>query len=269
MKKILFFILVLLFSFSPKIYANDSGFFTDAKSIKDLKKDINNINKIESDLELNYKSFLQEHNIDNYLKKGMLNSEIQDLKSIATNYVVNSSEIEKKISNLTNDEEIKKLQNSLIDLTKELYKNLLPFIDTSNYKSYLVYVENSIKNQTEKNNLYLNKFKTQNIYNKKLDILGKKIQENKEYLDDAVKKIIEQKLDEKIIQIMDSPAFSKLSTENKVKTLEKVIERINLKVDSFQSKLDYDSIYIEADIKKLEIYKVLVQRLKDFSQNLK
>ena len=97
----------------------------------------------------------------------MLNSEIQDLKSIATNYVVNSSEIEKKISNLTNDEEIKKLQNSLIDLTKELYKNLLPFIDTSNYKSYLVYVENSIKNQTEKNNLYLNKFKTQNIYNKK------------------------------------------------------------------------------------------------------
>ena len=68
---------------------------------------------------------------------------------------------------------------------------------------------------------------------------------------------------------MDSPAFSKLSTENKVKTLEKVIERINLKVDSFQSKLDYDSIYIEADIKKLEIYKVLVQRLKDFSQNLK
>ena len=55
MKKILFFILVLLFSFSPKIYANDSGFFTDAKSIKDLKKDINNINKIESDLELNYK----------------------------------------------------------------------------------------------------------------------------------------------------------------------------------------------------------------------
>ena len=153
MKKILFFILVLLFSFSPKIYANDSGFFTDAKSIKDLKKDINNINKIESDLELNYKSFLQEHNIDNYLKKWMLNSEIQDLKSIATNYVVNSSEIEKKISNLTNDEEIKKLQNSLIDLTKELYKNLLPFIDTSNYKSYLVYVENSIKNQTEKNNL--------------------------------------------------------------------------------------------------------------------
>ena len=150
-----------------------------------------------------------------------------------------------------------------------MYKNLLPFIDTSNYKSYLVYVENSIKNQTEKNNLYLNKFKTQNIYNKKLDILGKKIQENKEYLDDAVKKIIEQKLDEKIIQIMDSPAFSKLSTENKVKTLEKVIERINLKVDSFQSKLDYDSIYIEADIKKLEIYKVLVQRLKDFSQNLK
>ena len=163
MKKILFFILVLLFSFSPKIYANDSGFFTDAKSIKDLKKDINNINKIESDLELNYKSFLQEHNIDNYLKKWMLNSEIQDLKSIATNYVVNSSEIEKKISNLTNDEEIKKLQNSLIDLTKELYKNLLPFIDTSNYKSYLVYVENSIKNQTEKNNLYLNKFKTKNI----------------------------------------------------------------------------------------------------------
>ena len=160
MKKILFFILVLLFSFSPKIYANDSGFFTDAKSIKDLKKDINNINKIESDLELNYKSFLQEHNIDNYLKKWMLNSEIQDLKSIATNYVVNSSEIEKKISNLTNDEEIKKLQNSLIDLTKELYKNLLPFIDTSNYKSYLVYVENSIKNQTEKNNLYLKSYLT-------------------------------------------------------------------------------------------------------------
>jgi hypothetical protein len=109
--------------------------------------------------------------------------------------------------------------------------------------------------------LYLNKQKLQANYNSKVDVLEKKIEENNQNLDNELRIIIDQKFDEKISNLIDTPSFSKLSNVDKIKALEKVIDSLNIKVKVFASSMNYNSIYIESDKKKLEIYKIMIQKL--------
>lgn len=269
MKKILLFVILFVLSFSQESFASNSGVFSASKTIKDLKKDIKIINKEEADAEIRFKKFLDDHKIDSYLKNPIANVDIQNMKNIVINYVSNASYFENKIKKSQNEEEILSFQKSILDLRKDLYKDLLPYIDNKKYKDYINYIENNTKNLIEKNSLYINKFKAQLAYNKKLDILEKKIQENRDYLDEIIKNLVEQRFDEKFSQLIDSPNFVKLSNESKIKTLERVIWKLTLKIDSFKSNLDYESIYIEADVKKLEIYKILIQKLREVTYNIK
>ena len=68
---------------------------------------------------------------------------------------------------------------------------------------------------------------------------------------------------------MEMPSFTKLSTSEKIKTLETVVERLNAKVDSLKTNMNYDSIYIESEKRKLEIYQVLIRKLNELAYSLK
>lgn len=270
MKKIIYLIITfLVFSFYPFVYANDNGFSNVSKTIKEFKKDIENISKVENNLDAKFKLFLEEYKISSYIKQNLTPEENKQIKNIANNYLKNNWTLEFKLSNINKEEEILKIQNSLLDLRKDLYKNLVPFINQKYYKNYLSFVEWNIKNYVEKNNLYLNKQKLQANYNSKVDVLEKKIEENNQNLDNELRIIIDQKFDEKISNLIDTPSFSKLSNVDKIKALEKVIDSLNIKVKVFASSMNYNSIYIESDKKKLEIYKIMIQKLQWIAMNLK
>lgn len=270
MKKIIFILITLfVFSFSQRIYASNSGVFSDGKTIKNLKKDIESINKTKANLDSSLNTFLEEHKIDSYLKKWLSTIDYQNIQNIGFTYNSKIGDIEEKINRTEKDEELQKLHNALVESRKDLYKSLLPYIDAKSIKSYLNYVENSTKNFIEKNNLSLSQLKIQNNYSKKVEALEKKIQENKDYLDDVIKNLIEQKFDEKFSQFMEMPSFTKLSTSEKIKTLETVVERLNAKVDSLKTNMNYDSIYIESEKRKLEIYQVLIRKLNELAYSLK
>ena len=60
-----------------------------------------------------------------------------------------------------------------------------------------------------------------------------------------------------------------VSASEKIKTLETVVERLNAKVDSLKTNMNYDSIYIESEKRKLEIYQVLIRKLNELAYSLK
>lgn len=258
-----------VFSFSPQLYANKDEVFNDGKTIKDLRENINNLDKIENDLELKTKEFLKDNNIDNYIKKWISKVQYQELTDIILDYINKNSELEKKAKSLKKEDELLKMQEDFISLKKDLYKSLVAYIEPKSYKNYLVYVENNIKNFIEKNNLQADKLKVKNIYTKKVNVLEKKIQENKKILDLEVKNLIEQKLEERLAQLIDSSAFSKLTNQEKISTLEKIIDNLKWKINYFEMNLNYNSIYIEADRKKLEIYNMVIKKLKEVTYSLK
>lgn len=264
MKKILFIITFFVFSFSPKIYAND-GVFNDGKTIKDLRKDIDNIEQIEINLDLKIKNFFSEYKLDSYLRKWLSDEEYQNLKKVVESYVTKNVELETKFQKLFKEKDLLETQDDLIEIRKTLYKNLVPFISSDKYREYIVYVENNIKNFIEKNTLQINKLKTQKTYNKKVDILERKIQENRENLDLELRKIIEEKVDEKLSLLIEANYFVNLSNETKLVTLEKVTENLILRKKDFEIEWNYP----ESDKKKLEIYNVMIAKLQEIIITLK
>lgn len=269
MKKIFFIVTFLVFFYIPNIYANNDGIFDDGKTIKDLRKDIEDINQNSIEVELKIKDFLNEHNIYSYFKKWLNQKELVKIKWIIDDYIIKKYDLDLKNKKLKKEEDLIKIQNSFIDLKKNLYKSLTFYIEPKNYKDYLFYVENDLKNFVEKNNLHIIKSKTEKNYSKKVDILEKKIYDNKKNLDLEIKKLIDQKLDEKISWIIDSPSFLKLNSSEKIKTLQKVIDNLNIRINSFKTNLDSNSIYLESERKKIEIYKTMVKKLKEVSNNIK
>lgn len=256
MKKIIYiFLTFFVFSFSPTIFANNVGIFNDVKIVKEAEKEENI-----------YKNFLKEYKLENFIKNWLSDEENKKLRKIILDYISSNSDLEQKLQKIKNENEILKIQNSILDLKKDLYKKIIPYIEQKSYKNYLNHIENTLKNFIEKNSPYKN---NQINSEEKVNTLEKKIQENKQNLNSEVRNLIEEKFDEKISVIIDSPSFSKLSTENKIKTLGKVIENLNSKVITFQKRLDYSSIYIESDKKRLEIYKIMLQKLIEISYNLK
>lgn len=258
-----------VFLFFSTTFLNKVVAFDESKSIRELKKDIVTLNQAEINLENKYKSFLKDYKIDFYLRNNLSHTDNENLKNIASKFLKENLDLELKLSRLTKEEDILKVSNDLLNLRKELYKSLIPYIDSKNYKKYLNFIEINLKNFIEKNNLYLAKLKTKNNYNKKVDNLEKKIQENKETLNLEVKNLIEEKFNEKINSLLDSPSFSKLSNSNKIKVLQKVIDNLSLKIETFKWNLNYNSIYIESDLKKLEIYKTMLKKLQEIAYELK
>jgi|GEM_PF-718451 len=91
MKKIIYLIITfLVFSFYPFVYANDNGFSNVSKTIKELKKDIENISKVENNLDAKFKLFLEEYKISSYIKQNLTPEENKQIKNIANNYLKNN-----------------------------------------------------------------------------------------------------------------------------------------------------------------------------------
>lgn len=264
MKKIIQIIIFsLIFSFSQVIYANDSWVFDDGKTIKNLKKELENIDKNTDILDSNIQNFFDDNKIDSFLKKTISEQENFQLKKIVSLYLSKNKKIENEIKKSKTEKEIEKNQINLLDLKKDLYKWLIPFIDKEKYKNYLNYIENETNNIIETNNLYLAKFSTQSNYNKKVDILERKIQENKENLDLELKLLVEKKIDEKILDFLKSPNFLKLTKENKIKILNKIV--FNLKT---QKKFIEIKDISDFDKQKLDIYNIFIWKISDISYKL-
>lgn len=270
MKKYLkiFIITFFVFSFS-QVSANENWVFSDGKTIKELKKEIENFEKMNLELDSSLKKFLQENKIDSFLKKWLTSDEISNIKNIVNSYISKNSNLENILKKSKNEQEIEKLNLNLLDLKRDLYKWLVPYIDSKNYKNYLTFIDNNLKNFLEKNSLYLNKIKTQSNYEKKVEILEKKIQENKQNLDNQLKNIVEQKVWEKLDDFLSSPSFSKLPKEEKQKILSKIYTNLKTQSDILQSKIDLNSAFVQADLKKLEIYKIFIWKINELSLNLK
>lgn len=259
MRKILILSLSFFIFFTTKTYANENFIFNDWKTIKELKKEIEKLDK-KNNLDENIDIFFKENNIDDFFYSWLSKENIKTIKNIIVNYILKSNDLEKKLKNSNSLEEFEKNQSKFLSLKKEFYKSLIVYIDKKDYKNYLNFIEKNINNFIEKNNLYLAKFKAQLNYEKKVELLEKKIKENQQNLDNEIKNIIEQKIDEKLSAFLTSQSFLKLSKKQKSNFILKVLEKLKNK------KWNLD---LNEDSKKIEIYEVFIWKMLEVSSTLK
>jgi hypothetical protein len=227
MKKLVLFLIFLVLFIPQSLYANNDIVLLDKqKTIKELKENIEELDKVKTEL-TTIKDFVLDKTIEPFLRKNLNRNDYSTIEKIAKEYnetknVLEANLIEASKNLLDTTELSKKLSN----LTREFYEDLLEFVDINNYSNYIYYIKEQTNFYTEEKELDTDIIKKTEIVHEKITNIEEKIKEHKDYLDETLKELINSKVDEKINQLLADSVFSNLSNKEKIESINKIILKI-------------------------------------------
>lgn len=272
-KKILTFFVIFIIFFTTKSNAFDLVFNDEAKTIRELKENIEWLDKEKNDLYIKLKDFAPDQTLTWFFRDDLTLEELKTLKSIIEQYNLNKSNLEKQLyeksKNLMDTSDIRV---KLLEEKKELYKKMTSYIKVSYYQKYLEYIKSDTLIYSERKVIDSDIYRKQEILNNKVNILEEKIKEHKTYLEDSLKRLVEDKMDEKITFLSNNKAFVSLDNKEKVLILDKTIFKIQNNITSYknQNKLTDISTFVKVNNdKKIEIYNIVLKKLQDYRNSIK
>ncbi len=264
MMKSLILLVILFFSFT-KSYADDLVFSDSSKTIRELKESIES-DKIKSDFYIKLKDFSPDQKLNSFFREDLENQDINNVKSIIEQYNKNKSILEWELLNKSKQLlDTSNIKVKLLEEKKKLYIDLTKYIKIDQYQNYLDYIKS---NTAIDSNIY----RKQELVNTKVTILEEKIKEYNDNLDDSLQKLVENKMDEKVYFLSQNSSFSNLDNNEKIKILDKSIQKIYWLIEKMKSdNLDLDtSNFVKANnIKKMEIYNIVLKKLESFKNTYK
>jgi hypothetical protein len=102
-------------------------------------------------------------------------------------------------------------KKALIEEKRIFFNSLIPYINSQYNDKYLEYIKIDAKIFNEQKNISTDIIVKKEILNNKVVKIESKIQEHKDYINKSIQAIIENKLDEKIINLRNNESFKVLS----------------------------------------------------------
>lgn len=271
-KKVILIFISLLFILS-KSYANDLDISDSTKTIRELKENIEWLDKAKNELYIKLKDFAPDQKLKSYFREDLSITDLESLKQIIDEYNKNKSILD--INLLNNSKQLldtSDIRVKLLEEKKELYKKITSFIKSEYYQDYLEYIKSDTTIYSERKEIDSDIYRKQEIINNKVIILEEKIKEHKSYLEDSLQKLVEEKMEEKISFLSQNESFSKLSTDEKINILNKTISKLqllieNLNLENYNS--DLWNFIKSNNNKKIEIYKIVLLKLQNFKNDIK
>lgn len=265
MKKILICVISLLsILHSGEIYAQTWDILED-KSIKEIKQ---NIEKLNSDRNLilnQYSEFKLESDLSSYFKPLLSKEELQSIEILITKYNEQFNELNLLLLTQAKDlKDTSDVKNQLLQIKKDLYINLLWFVDSQKYQEYLWFIRwDAIisKKQVEVKSQIAS---TKEIYDKKVTKIESRIIENRKQMALRLEKVISDKIDEKIDSMKNSPSFQKLPKHLQIEVLEKTIEKVNINISTLET-IKVNDWNVE---QKIDLYYLLNDKLLIFKNSI-
>ena len=270
MKKIIFlFVLCVLTvcnntAFSASGDSNSLSHDSE-KTIKELKENINLLNKDKKYLNLEFSIMNKDLKLQSFFKESLSSLEIQNIKYIINKYLYSKNKLEDSIiEKATNLEDTTEDKNMLFSKKKEFYKGLVPFIRKDKLKEYLEYISLDVKILKEKKDVDTKLIIKNEIISNKVEKIEEKIIMHRESLDLKFKTLMEEKINEKIETLRSNEKFKNLDTNLQITVVNKVIEKIKIQIATLQSIIDQT----DALTRKLEVYRILLWKLEEFKGSL-
>ncbi len=265
MKKLLIWVISLLsILHSGEIYAQTWDILED-KSIKEIKQNIEKLNSDKNLISNEYSEFKLWSDLSSYFKPLLSKEELQSIEILITKYNKQFNELNSLLlSQAKNLEDTSEVKNQLLQIKKDLYINLLWFVDAQKYQEYLWFIRwdaTISKKQVEVKSQIAS---TKEIYDKKVTRIESKIIENRKKMALRLEKVISDKIDEKINSIKNSPNFQKLPNHLQVEILEKTIEKVNINISSLETLEDNESNVEQ----KIDLYYLLNDKLLIFKNSI-
>ncbi len=277
--KYFYSILVLLaiwFYSTTNSYLSELAFLDEWKTIKELKQNIKKLDKTQLELSKELVELNADYKLKLFLKKDLYTFEINNIKKIIFNYNTNKAKIEsilfEKAKSFLSVLDEKKL---LLEEKRSLYNWLIPYIDQKYKKEYLEYVKWDAKIFSEQKDLTANIIVKKEILNEKVENIETKIKQYKDFTNESIKKVINNKLEEKITNLKNNVTFQVLNNESKIAVLNKTIRKIKIKLLNLENSETNSWTVMITKRKstmleqKIQTYNIAIEKLKAFRNSLK
>ena len=267
--------LVTIWIKSTNSYDNELVVLDDWKSIRELKENINKLDNYNDNLDNKLKDLNADYELKKFLKKDLSIIDLNKIRKITNTYNSEKSIVElrlyEKARNMLSVSEDRIL---LLETKRDLYNWLIPYIDKKYKIRYLEYIKSDAKIFNEQNNLTTNIISKKEILSSKVENIENKIKEHNDFINESIKKVIEDRLDEKINNLKLNESFIVLNTESKIKILNKTITKIENKIKEFKSvwvSNSWSILKVKSNLfnKKLSTYNVAIKKLEIFKNSLK
>lgn len=265
MKKILLWVISLLSILHVgEIYAQTWDILED-KSIKEIKQNIEKLNSDKNIISNEYSEFKLESDLSSYFKPLLSREELQSIEILITKYNKQFNELNSLLLiQAKNLEDTSETKNQLLQIKKDLYLNLLWFVDANKYQEYLVFIRWDAIISKKQVDVKSQIATTTEIYDKKVTKIEARIIENRQEMAVRLEKVISDKIDEKINTIKSNASFQKLPNNLQVEVLEKTIEKVNINISALETVEMKDS-----NIKqKINLYYLLNDKLLIFKNSI-
>lgn len=270
-KKIILVYISILLTFSVQAtnsYDKELSNFDDWKTIKELKESIDYLDRANAELDENFKNLDIDYEVKRFLRTNLNDNELKNVRYLISVFNTNKSKIESDItSKLKNKQTIVDEKKSLVEEKRKFFNWLIPYINVEFDDEYLNYIKVNVQIFTEKKSTDLDTKKE--ILNNKVWAIETKIQEHRNYINENMKKLIESKLEEKLINLSNNDTFKALSKDSKVKVLNKTIEKIaqkldKLKINNSTNTWTLSKFWSDLMDKKVQTFIIAMSKLEDF-----
>lgn len=264
LKKLFFYVTLFVFILSTKSYADDLVISDTTKTIRELKENIEWLDKAKEDLYIKLKDFAPDQKLKSYFKEDLNLVDLENLRITIDEYNKNKNilerELQEKSKQILDTTEIRK---ELLEEKKELYKNLTKYIKVDQYENYKEYIKSDTAIYSERKEIDSDIYRKQELINTKVNILEEKIKEHRTYLEESLQRLVEWKMDEKLEFLSKNKNFANLKNEEKVLVIDKTIIKTQTLITEFQNEDLVTSSNLN-NTKKIEIYNIVLNKLKEF-----
>lgn len=257
-------------------YSNELAFLDEWQTIKELKADINTLDKASDELDDDLKTLNTDYELKTFLKTNLGLIELNKIRKLVYEYNSNNARIElelfRKAKELLSVIEERKL---LLEEKRKFYSWLIPYIDIIFREQYLEYIKLDAKIFNEQKEVSTDIVAKQEILINKVETIESKIREHRDFINENIRRVIETRLDEKIESLNTNESFIALSLDSKIKVLDKTIVKVKIKLKNLVTSNDisftWAIIEINQDVlnKKIQTFNIAVEKLELFKNSLK
>lgn len=240
----------------------------DDKTIWELKDNIKQLQEEKQDIDTQMKNLKESSDLGDFFRDDLSQDEIDEVTQIIEAYKILNTRINRELIETAEAlQSTKTIKEEILEERKNLYKSLVPYIKIeklSQYKQYIAWDANYL---IEKKTVSENIVRKEEIIEQKVEHIENKIEENKKNIENILRDVIAQKIDEYLKNISENPKFIALSYDAKIIVIDGLEKQISDRVTLLQSNpattintIQKIDILEEVFSQKLEAFRNTIQK---------
>lgn len=263
MKRLIFLIFLACSSFFyPQfIFADDSY-----RSLKDIQESIKTLNAEKDNIQQKWAKFFEENGkIQEFLKTNLSDDDSKVIEAMISSYTQQKWDLENQLAQASKEgTDTSPIKGEILKLKLDLYKQFVPYIQISKLDEYLNFIKWNIAIVRSDKEIKDELYRQQKLYDKKVDSLREKIEENKKSLDEKIRVTIEQRIGKKISDILQNSDFLTLKVDSKLSVFQKILEKVKERKDALTVIKEKTTIVD----KKIELFELFQNKIEETIQSL-